>query len=195
MRLLLLLLVLGGKTIAQPMTGTWSGKFSREGKSVIMQLELLEDQRETIGMLLLFSNDSSALLSKYIVRLVDAASQKFLLRRVNTDFEKTPAENYPKQILFTNRNPSRYGPSPNDPSLSKSPVPQEVISFSQERTLNFAQLIGTVSDSTSTVFSGNWYVEEVGINSFSRPAGQFYLKRENSQLTGATEIFLKSFIR
>jgi hypothetical protein len=58
-----------------------------------------------------------------------------------------------------------------------------------------AQPMTGISDSTSTVFSSNWYVEEVGINSFSRPAGQFYLKRENSQLTGATEIFLKSFIR
>ena len=195
MRLALFLILLSNQVLAQPLTGVWTGKFSREHKSVLMQVDILEDRHETYGFVLLFSSDSSQLLSKYVVKLIDSGHQKFLFRKINTDFEKSPTGAYPKQVVLENSRRGFRATSSNEPSLSRLVVQQDVVTFTAEKTLNFQQLIGILTDSSNTIFSGNWYVEEVGINSYERPAGKFFLEKSKEPLSPEREMQLRNFIK
>lgn len=191
MRFVLLLVLFSNQVLAQPLTGVWTGKFSREGKSVLMQVDILEDRRETYGIVLLISNDSAALVSKYVVKLTDSGNNKYLFRRMYTDFEKAPVESYQRQVVMR----GRWAPTPNDPNLTRAVVQPEVLVTSAEKSLHFQQFIGKLTDSSTQVFSGTWYVSEVGINSYERPTGQFILQKLAEPLSKEREQQLRSFIK
>ena len=188
---ILLLLLLCSPSVAQQLTGTWEGVFSREGKSAKMQLEILEGRQETVGIFSLYSSDSSALVSRYFVVLVDSNDKKFVLRKTRFTSEKSPTQDIPKQILLVNSN--RRGSSPYDPSLTKSVYQQEILITGSGKSMNFEQFTGRQDNTEVPRIIGNWYVTEEGINSHARPTGQFSVQKTSSVLTEESKKILNQF--
>lgn len=179
----ILLLLITNPVVAQQFTGTWTGLFSREGKSAKMQLELMEGRNETFGIFSLYSNDSAVLISRYLVLLVDSKDNKLVLRKTKFLNEKTPATINPNQVVTRNRNSNRQGSSPNDPSLTKSVIQEDVLNITFSKSMNFEQFIGKLDSSTTPNIIGKWYVTKEGINSFGRPAGEFSVQKEKNDLS------------
>ncbi len=188
---ILLLLLLCSPSVAQQLTGTWEGVFSREGKSAKMQLEILEGRHETVGIFSLYSNDSSALVSRYFVVLTDSKDKKIVLRKTRFPAEKSPTQDNPTQIVLVNSN--RRGSSPYDPSLTKSVNQQEILITSSGKSMNFEQFTGNLDSTEVPKIIGNWYVNEEGINSYARPAGQFSVQKTSSALTEESKKILNQF--